>query len=61
MLTLEEELHKHKIKEIHLASPKRQVKHRMQFQGCLQENVDEKPKNKEEKILAMNEITSKMS
>ena len=33
----------------------------MQFQGCLQENVDEKPKNKEEKILAMNEITSKMS
>jgi len=60
MLTFEEKLHKHKIKEIHFASPKRQVKHRMQFQGCLQKNVDEKSENKEKKNLAMNELTFKL-
>lgn len=60
MLTFEEELHKHKIKEINFPSSKRQVKYRMQLQGCLQKNVDEKPKIKEKKNLAMNELTFKL-
>lgn len=60
MLTFEKELHKHKIKEIDFASAKRQVKHRMQLQGCLQKNVDEKPKIKEKKNLTMNALTFKL-
>ena len=61
MFAFEEELDKHKIKEIDFASPKRQIKHRMQFQGCLQENVDEKSKNKEKNNITLNELTFKFA
>lgn len=61
MFAFEEELDKHKIKEIDFPSPKRQIKHRMQFQGCLQENVDEKSKNKEKKNITLNELTLKIA
>lgn len=61
MFAFEEELDKHKIKEVDFTSPKRQIKHRMQFQGCLQENVDEKSKNKEKKNITLNELTFKFA